>query len=273
LLSPRWRWLVYALFIVSGLCLIAAAFETPMLINSEPNHPVANPLGGQLAPLQPYFQMILNLSVGVYLALFAGGLGEVVVRFRRTRGAEREQIKWFAYAAAFSLFMIFTGGGPQSLFGSWSQGIVNLALNSIPAAIAIAILKYRLYDIDIIVRRTLIYSVLTAILALVYFASVVLLQQFFRAISGQSSDIAIIVSTLAIAALFVPLRRRVQQLIDRRFYRRKYDAQLVLEHFAVTARDEVELEKLTGELLNVVSETMQPAQVSLWLRKTEGRVK
>ncbi|GAH34212.1 unnamed protein product, partial [marine sediment metagenome] len=133
---------------------------------------------------------------------------------------------------------------------------------------AFSILRYRLWDIDILIRRTLVYAVLTALLLILYFGSVVLLQQFFRALTGQDSPIVIVISTLVIAALFSPLRNRVQNIIDRRFYRRKFDAQQALAAFAATARDEVDLDHLQVELVSIVQETMQPEQVSLWLRPT-----
>jgi hypothetical protein len=145
--------------------------------------------------------------------------------------------------------------------------VFNLAVMAIPAAIAIAILRYRLYDIDVIIRKTLLYGALTGLLALVYFGSVVLLQGLFEALTGQSSPIVIVISTLLIAALFIPLRRRLQRAIDRRFFRQKYDAQQVLAQFAKTARDEVELEALTAELARVTRETVQPESLTIWLRE------
>jgi hypothetical protein len=179
------------------------------------------------------------------------------------------QLRW-AVGGVVAGLGLFTLNYPVGLPSPLHEVFLVLGAVGLPVmgiSLAIAILRYRLFDIDIIIRRTLIYAVLTGLLALVYFGCVVLLQQLFRGLTGQGSDLAIIISTLVIAALFNPLRGRVQEVIDRRFYRRKYDAVQVLARFAATARDEVELEKLSDHLLAVVEETMQPAQLSLWLKK------
>jgi hypothetical protein len=139
-------------------------------------------------------------------------------------------------------------------------------MSIIPIALAISILRYRLWDIDILIRKTLVYSVLTGLLALTYFGSVVILQGLFTAVTGQQSAVVVVLSTLAIAALFNPLRNRVQDFIDRRFYRKKYDAAKVIAEFAATCRDETDLDKLTARLVEVVDETMQPESVGLWLK-------
>jgi hypothetical protein len=142
-----------------------------------------------------------------------------------------------------------------------------------PVSIGLAILRYRLWDIDFIIRRTLIYAVLTVLLAFFYLSGVVILQFFMRMLTGAGGDVAIIISTLGIAALFSPLRHRVQHAIDHRYYRGNYDAQRVLARFSETVRDEVELEKLTRALLDVVDETMKPTHLSLWLQNPKGKIK
>jgi hypothetical protein len=196
--------------------------------------------------------------------------------YRATRDpAVRRKIRWLAYAFFLSSLV---GLGlwfiPGILLGHpfIDARALGLALMPFPVIVAIAILRDQLFDIDVIIRRTLIYSTLTALLAFFYFGAVVVLQQIFRVFVGEASDLAIIISTLAIAALFIPLRRRVQNSIDLRFYRSKYNAQQVLARFGATARDEVELDKLAGELLNVVAETMQPTLVTLWLKSTDDRL-
>jgi hypothetical protein len=199
--------------------------------------------------------------------LLVAGLGAVIslfVRFRRARGDERQQIKWFASAAALTLAWIIVAEEQSGeIVALWGL----LVIASIPVATGMAILRYRLYDIDRIINRTLVYGVLTGILALVYFGGVATSEAIFRALTGQEQQpqIAVVVSTLVIAALFTPLRRRIQRFIDRRFYRRKYDARKTLEDFSAQLRDETDLEALSNDLLGVVRDTMQPAHVSLWL--------
>jgi hypothetical protein len=185
---------------------------------------------------------------------------------------ERKQIQWFVAAlgllAAGSLFdlALGVGGASPGDNGYWDDFDSALGL-VLPAAIVIAILRYRLWDIDVIIRRTLIYSVLTGLLALTYFGSVLVLEGVFRALTGQGQGALVtVLSTLALAALFVPVRARVQRAIDRRFYRRKYDAARALVSFGANARDETDLDQLSAQLTAVVEDTLQPAQVSLWLR-------
>jgi hypothetical protein len=150
----------------------------------------------------------------------------------------------------------------------WSVGLILTAVGvvSSPVAMGIAIFRYRLYQIDLIINRTLVYAPLTALLVSLYFGAIVFLQSVFVALTGEQSTLAVVASTLLIAALFTPLRRRIQRFIDRRFYRRKYDAAKTLEGFSLKLRDETDLEALSDDVVGVVRETMQPAHVSLWLR-------
>jgi hypothetical protein len=195
-----------------------------------------------------------------------------VYRFRRvSTPIERQQTKWFLLGFGLIVALI-----PVTVFldstgrGGFLSDVTEVALwMPLYFGLAIAILRYRLWDLDVVIRKTLVYTALTALLALVYFGGVVLLQRLFGALTGvQQSPLAVVVSTLAIAALFTPLRRRIQDVIDRRFFRKKYDAQRVLAQFAQTARDETDLDALTGELARVVQETLQPEGVSVWLKRT-----
>ena len=191
-------------------------------------------------------------------------LVSLVIRFRRAVGIERQQYKWFVFAAALILVIsIFTGISENSFV---LQLLFIISILLVPLALTVAVLRYRLYDIDLIIRRTLQYSLLTGLLVMVYFGSVVILQSLVENLAGEQSPLVIVLSTLAIAALFNPLRTRVQDFIDRRFYRKKYDAQHALAQFAATARDEVDVDQFTAALLNVVEETVQPEQVSLWIK-------
>jgi hypothetical protein len=212
------------------------------------------------------FPMMLLAGLGAVTSLF--------VRFHRARGVERQQIKWFAFASALTLGFVFVLEGLVNTENALREVVFTvlglLLVPSIPIATGIAILRYRLYDIDRIVNRTLVYGALTASLVLIYFGGIVSLQYAFRALTGGNSQLAVVASTLVIAALFNPLRRSIQAFIDRRFYRRKYDAAKTLETFGMKLRDETDLDQLGDEMVSVVQETMQPAHVSLWLRKPDG---
>jgi hypothetical protein len=206
-------------------------------------------------------------------AVFVSCLGSVlsaVVRLDYARGEERQQIKWFVYAAAVLLGdFLFVVLPAQKIAGPGAAFVfIMIGLMGIPFAVGVAILKYRLYDIDVVINRTLVYGSLTLILAAVYFGGVAATQAVFQERTGQEKlpQLAIVASTLIIAALFSPLRRRIQSFIDRRFYRRKYDARKTLGAFSSQLRDETDLEALSDDLVGVVRETMQPAHVSLWLR-------
>ena len=208
-------------------------------------------------------------------ALIVLGASSMLARLRQAGRVERQQIKWFAYATTVSISgVILKNTIYPALGGDWVRwvGFVLTTVGQIgrPFAMGIAILRYRLYGIDILINRTLVYGPLTAVLALVYVGGVVALQYVFRTLSGEESQLAVVASTLAIAALFIPLRRRIRSFIDRRFYRKKYDAARTLAAFSAKLRDETDLDALNDDLIEVVNQTMQPAHVTLWLRPETG---
>jgi hypothetical protein len=259
--SPRWRpvgWL-------GGLSIVLAVVSSTIVLWPERGPALVT---GDESPSHVLDVVLLFAAVPM---LFVAGLGAVIsllVRFRRAREEERQQIKWFASAAALTLIWIIVFG--QSTLRGLPEAMVALSsllvIPSIPIATGVAILRYRLYDIDAIINRTLVYGSLTVILVGLYFGGIVVLQRVFVLLTGERSTLAVVTSTLLIAALFNPLRRRIQGFIDRRFYRRKYDAAKTLEAFSAKLRDETDLDALSGDLVGVVRETMQPAHVSLWLR-------
>jgi hypothetical protein len=271
-LSRRWRlvgWLAATTLALIGLTLAFA----PGKLEEYPE--IDNPLG--IGVFGGSFWDSLN-GAGWVLFLASGVLSaaSVVVRFRQARGVERQQLKWFASAGALVAIGAIAVGAAYILSGDPSTDaptslevarlLMLASLIGLPIAVGVAILRYRLYDIDVIINRTLVYGALTAMLAVVYFGTVVVLQEVFRILAGQESSLVIVASTLLIAALFNPLRHRIQSFIDRGFYRRKYDAARTLEAFNARLRDKTDLDALNSELVGVVRETMQPAHVSLWLR-------
>ena len=227
----------------------------------------------------------LDLIAAQVAAIFqlslAAGFFSLLVRWRRSGSMERLQLKWVVYGAALvAITAVIVEMGIVNLAPAWylpGTAVLSIVILAVPVAMGVAMLRYRLYDIDSVINRTLVYGALTGALGLVYLCSVVLLQALFRALTGQESQLAVVASTLTIAALFNPSRRRIQAFIDRRFYRRKYDAAKTLEGFSGKLREEVELDSLTDDLVDVVRETVQPTHVSLWLRspvkafKSQGR--
>ncbi|CAA9510609.1 MAG: ATP-binding region, ATPase-like [uncultured Rubrobacteraceae bacterium] len=266
--SPRWRpvlWgtVLFCLFFTALIWLAPASSDLRLTF-------VTNPMGLEL-PIMDLLMEVLYFALP--LTLLVSGAA-VIVRFRRSRGDERQQIKWFAYAVAVmvSLFLFWfslalTGLVPPDAL-LWTVPLLGL-----PAGVGVSVLRYRLYDIDRIINRTLVYGALTLMLASLYFGGVVVIQYALRATTGQESSLAVVASTLAIAALFGPLRRRIQGLIDRAFYRGKYDAGRVLGAYASRVRDETDLASLGDGLAGVVAATLRPAHVSLWLREPAGGTK
>jgi hypothetical protein len=264
--TRRWRPVAWVAAIAIAIVTFLHAFRPGPLTNSAfPS--VTNPFGIEaltgVRDLLEFAAFLLMLGTVLVSAV------SLVVRFGRAHPLERQQIKWFAYAGAF-LAVVFLAG-PTVL---WSPAVPGwvwfaaffLAVVGMPVCAGIAILRYRLYEIDVIINRTLVYGSLTATLVALYFGSIVLLQRMFVLLTGEQSTLAIVTSTLLIAALFTPLRHRIQSFIDRRFYRRKYDAGKTLAAFSARLREETDLGTLADDLVGVVGETMQPAHVSLWLR-------
>jgi hypothetical protein len=248
--SPVWRFIAWTAG-VSGAVLMGLSF---FFISPDQ-------AGGLVSVVAVVVASVLFVSV------FFSALS-LVVRYRRADGVQRQQLRWLAGAAVL-IGVYIVGGlmGLDRLLGEGVWNLINAAANAgLYAAVGVAILRYRLYEIDIIINRALVYGSLTVMLVGVYFGGIVVLQRVFVALTGQESTLAVVATTLAIAALFNPLRRRVQALVDRRFYRRKYDAARTLSAFNSRLREETDLDSLSDYVLGVVRETVQPAHASLWLR-------
>jgi hypothetical protein len=269
--SPHWRPAAWCAGLgISGFVVSYALDAGPLADFPQ----VVNPYGVD----SPLVRIVGIAGALLLVGSMVASAISLIVRARHAGRVERQQIKWLAYGGAVVVSLIFVA----SVISIWSVtvgiAVTNLALLGLPIFTGVAIVRYRLYDIDFLINRTLVYGALTATLGLVYFGSVATAQAIFRAFTGQQEQpqLAVVVSTLVIAALFSPLRRRMQGFIDRRFYRRKYDARKTLEDFSAKLRDETDLDTLSENLASVVRETMQPVHISLWLRPdtapTKGNV-
>jgi hypothetical protein len=269
--SPRWRWVAWCY----GLLALPGIVGLALLPGPQPGGffelgPIPNPLGweaagGVLRPVNAIAQVVATALLGVAVV-------SMVLRLRRASGVQRQQLKWLAYAAAllasyYLLAFLYTRGTIRSVPPLIDTAVSGLGLVVVPAAIGVAVLRYRLYDIDRLINRTLVYGLLTLLLGAGYAAVALVLGQ----LAGQDSSLAVAGATLAVAALFQPARRRIQQVVDRRFNRRRYDAAKTIEAFSARLRDEVDLDTLTGELLAVAAQTVEPTKASLWLRDSGGR--
>jgi hypothetical protein len=267
LLSTRWRPVAVAAAAGTAAVITLSALQPTL---QDEDHPVRNPIGvaGVRDPEEGALGAIL---FGLLLLCAAAAVTSVVLRFRRAQGVERQQLKWFTYAAALLILFL-----PLSDYLLPQTGVVEalygLVVALVPIAAGIAILPYRLYDIDRLINRTLVYGLLTALLGAVYAAAVLVGGQLFGGVGGNPPSWAVAGATLAVASLFQPAPRRIQAVVDRRFNRRKYDAARTVEAFSTRLRDQVDLDTLSAELLSVVDQTMEPTRVSLWLRPPPQRL-
>jgi hypothetical protein len=270
---PSRRWRPFAWF--SGAVIVLASVAVTLSPGPLEGHPgVSNPLGLEGHSIAA--QVLTGVPVLLPICILASAFS-LVWRYRHSGGEVRLQIRWVAFAAAcvgITYAVTLVGGlflaaeQERPLWLALLQDVVLISYAGVPIAVGFAVLRYRLYDIDVLINRTLVYGSLTAMLVALYFGGVATTQAIIQALTGREDlpQIAIVASTLVIAALFNPLRRRVQFFIDRRFYRNKYDAAKTLEAFSAKLRDETDLDSLNTELLSVVRETMQPEHVSLWVR-------
>jgi hypothetical protein len=261
--SPRWRPVVWAIVAGAVVTTVLAALIPRIGIEPSLRSPLALPGSAGVALERVLRLVFLGLPVAAVAAMAA-----MIVRFRRARGVERQQLKWLAYAGGV---VVVATVAQDTWLGGWPVAAATALLWAIPVAIGVAILRYRLYDIDRIINRTLVYGLLTMLLGLGYAGMVLVLGQLFGGIGDQPPGWVIASVTLAVAALAQPARRRIQQAVDRRFNRRRYNAAKTIEAFSTHLRDQVDLDTLTVELLAVVNHTVEPTSSSLWLRSQPQR--
>jgi hypothetical protein len=276
LAGPRWRWLAYviAFCTVVGTASLVLA-PGPMSDNGYPGTP--NPLG--IESLDPLIGVAQAVVIVIPLAIVPAAVS-LLVRYRRSRTTERQQIKWLVAAVATVAAMYLIGvvlsiaipssSATEPLWRRAVDDIAVLTIGLIPAAVGVAVLRYRLYEIDVIVRKTLIYTVLIGSLAVLYLGGIYAMEGVVRTVTGHSGALAVTLSTLAVAAAFHPLRARIQRAVDRRFYRARYDGARALDGLRLRLRGQIDLEALSDEVLEVVRDTVQPVRATLWLRAPPG---
>jgi hypothetical protein len=274
--SPRWRPVLWLGAVALAFSVLGNGLK-PGTVDTDSAVPVENPIG--IAGAKDVLSFMADAGNLLALLAFVLAAASLVVRFRRSSGRERLQLKWFAYAGLLvagglftSMMVVLVGNedeGPSAAIGAvgWFTVLFGIVI-AIPVATGVAILRHRLFDIDVVIRRTLVYAGLTAALLLSYLAAVLLLGLALSPLTEQS-DLAIAGSTLAVAALFRPLRVRIQAAVDRRFFRRRFDARRTIEQFGSRLRDEVELDAVSAQLRAAATDTMQPSHVSVWLRDPE----
>jgi hypothetical protein len=264
LLSPRWRPIALLAAVTTAALVVLSAVQ-PTLGASE-GYSVRNPIGVTGVPDLDN-SALGEVLIGLFNLCIGAAVLSLVLRFRRSHGVQRQQLKWFTYAGALMFLWLVLGDyllPNLAILGALSGVIYAL----VPMATGVAVLRYRLYDIDRLINRTLVYGLLTALLAGIYAGAVLVLGQVFGGVGRDPPSWAVAGATLAVAALFQPARRRIQQVVDRRFNRRKYNAAKTIERFSTRLRDQVDLDTLSAELVTVVDQTMQPTTTSLWLRPT-----
>jgi hypothetical protein len=260
-LSARWRPVAVVAAAATAALIVLSALQSTLTLQ-DTDYMVSNPIG--LAGIQdPEHSTVGAVVFLLFLGCMLAAVASMVLRFRRSRGVERQQLKWFTYAGALLILWALVTQFLLSHAGSWTDMVLGLLMAFVPVAAGVAVLRYRLYDVDRLINRTLVYGVLTALLGGLYAGTVLLLGQLFGGIAAKPPSWAVAGATLAVAALFQPTRRRIQGLVDRRYDRRRYDAAVTVEAFSARLRDEVDLDTLSAELLAVVEQTMRPTGVSL----------
>jgi hypothetical protein len=267
-LSERWRPLVWASGLFVVMTFVVFGLRPGPLENATF---IENPLAARGAIAELRLMIATPITVGVFGLTLASGVS-IVLRFRRSRGVERQQLKWAALSGvalviAMGVIVATTPVATGTNTFKPAQVFMIFTFATFPVAIGIAMLRYRLYDVDLIINRAIVYGALTAALGVTYAASVVLLQTVLRPLTG-GSEIAVAASTLSVVALIQPLRRRIQAIVDRRFYRSRYDAARTLDAFASRLRDEVDLDRVRGDLLDAIGETVRPKHAAIWFRES-----